>query len=509
MTVKGITVLFLFLCMMVSAMVSCTKQQSPAEQVNTTSAVQEVGKAVENAPQKESKKPLENEQSRPLTYAQLMGQPKDAPNIAGELYGVPVPIGNYYFSKKVVVTFSAPWRGTPQTKEELEDLVWQELLFSYEAFRRGIEASQDEIDEEIAKMLKADEVEFNWKEDTQAYQEWVQAKLNESIEAFENQMEHLVKLHKLRQEIIESMDPEVTEDEAYNKFLNEYNTLLVELVQCDKLSEAEEFYKEVIQPFPEGSDDKLIWKDLVLSFEAFSRGLEVSNEEIDKAIDVLLRTLEARFRWKQDAEKYSLWLQETFGLTEQAFREHIRFFVRADALLQKIFLGEQPKIDEDQYRGLLEKRKQVSSAYSAFFDKYKVTAQQLGGFTKFSQAQQFYKKIKREASAWEGKKRKQPERFKQPGFVALDFLINIWGFQKEDAYKMMEMPIGTIYKPSPIYKGHGVFKILKQRIAEPEKFQERRQYYFDRVKSIKKMQGYKEWVEDFKEKAEVKVYLEK
>ena len=134
------------------------------------------------------------------------------------------PLANYYFAKRVVMTFGAKWRGTPKDEVELEDLVWQELLFSYEAFNRGITASEKEINAEIEKILKADKVDFSFRVDKEKYQQWVKDKLNESIEAFNNQMEHLVKLEKLRTQLIASFDPEVTEEDAYAKFLNEYNT---------------------------------------------------------------------------------------------------------------------------------------------------------------------------------------------------------------------------------------------------------------------------------------------
>ena len=83
----------------------------------------------------------------------------------------------------------------------------------------------------------------------------------------------------------------------------------------------------------------------------------------------------------------------------------------------------------------------------------------------------------------------------------------MWKFQKDDSYEMLEMEPGQFYQPSPIYKGYAVFKILDIRRAEPEKSKERTQYYFDRVKTIKQYEAYKEWVKDFKEQANIKIYI--
>ncbi len=187
------------------------------------------------------------------------------PELAGQFFNMPVPMGNYYFAKKIVATFGAPWRGNPKTSEDLEDLTWQELVLSYEAFQRNITVSEDEVQEEVDKTLKADKVEFDREEDVEAYSDWAKEKLNESTEAFENQMKHLLQLRKLRQEVIDSIEPEVTEEEAYKKFLDEYNSLSVELVEIETQEEAQKFYKQALKPVVKKDLDKLIWDDLVLS----------------------------------------------------------------------------------------------------------------------------------------------------------------------------------------------------------------------------------------------------
>jgi len=295
-----------------------------------------------------------------LGFSPCFAQEDD--KIAGEFFGVPVPMNNYKFAKGVVVRLNAKWRGTPQNEEELEDLVWQELLFSYEAFNRDIEATREEIEEEIDKILKSDKVQFNRKEDKEAYQNWVEEKLKESVVAFEQQIEHLIKLEKLRQQVLDSIEPEVSEEEAYQKFLDEYNSLGVELIQFE------------------------------------------------------------------------------------------------DSQLQE--------------------------------------------------AQEFYKQVKSKPKLWEEKKEEKQESFRNlKGPYALDFLINLWGFKREDAYKMMDKKVDEFYKPSPIYKGYAVFKIVATRKADPEEFDKRKDYYFDKVKNIKKYQGFKDWAEKLKEQATIKVFI--
>jgi len=162
----------------------------------------------------------------------------------GEMFGIPVSMGNYYFAKRTLSVFGAKWSADPKTPAEVEDLVWQNLLLSYEAFKRGIEVSPQELDEEITKTLKGDKAPFNWKENNAEYEKWLKERINENGELFANQLKYLLQIQKLRQQVMDGINPSVTEEEAYQEFLNEYNTLELELAQFDDLKSAEEFYKK-------------------------------------------------------------------------------------------------------------------------------------------------------------------------------------------------------------------------------------------------------------------------
>ncbi|MCK4994629.1 MAG: hypothetical protein KAS13_06255 [Candidatus Omnitrophica bacterium] len=439
-----------------------------------------------------------------------LAQTQDAaePQIAGKIFGVEVPASNYYFAKRAVISFGAKWRGTPKDEKELEELVWQELLFSFESFRQEIQASPEEIDEEIEKLLQASKVEFKWRIDKEAYQNWVKDTLHTDIDAFRNQLEHLVKLEKLRKQTLDSFDPKVSQEEAYQKFLDEYNTLMVELKQFDEQKQAEEFHEKSIIPASTKETEELIWNDMLISYEAAKREIKADDEETNKEIIKLLRSYEAKFNWKEEADKYEAWVKETFNVSSEVFKNNIAQLVAIETLRLKIISKEEPEIKEkQQFQQFLEKNKMISIAYSLFFDTYLESKEDVLRFVDLQDAKAFYAKIKRTAGYWEDEKRKDPKSFKVPGFVALDFLINLWGFKSEDAYKMLEKDLGSFYPPSPIYKGYGVFKILKIRRAAPEEFDKRRDNYFSKVKTKKQYELYKQWVEELKQKAEIEKYI--
>ncbi len=279
------------------------------------------------------------------------------PKVAGEFFGIPVSMDNYLFAKSAVLVFGTRWGAQPKTPQELEDRVWEDLLLSYEAFRRNVTVEQSEVEEEVNNILASEKVSFDRKNNRKAYEDWVKERVGESAQIFENQIKHLLQLQKLREEVINSIQPTVTEAEAFQEFLNEYNTLSLELVQFDKLEDAENYYKKMKNP-------KM---------------------------------------WKREAKK-------------------------------------------------------------------------------------------------------NPKFAQKPGFVSLEFLIDMWKIPKEDAYAMIALPEGSVYKPAPIYKGYGVFHTLKKRVADKEKFPEYKSSYLEQVKRKKQYEGFGDWLKSFKKDAQTKVY---
>lgn len=279
------------------------------------------------------------------------------PTVAGEFFGVPVSMDNYRFAKAAVMIFRGQWGRDPQTPAELEDRVWEDLLLSYEAYRRHITVSQKEVDEELDKILKAENVVFDRSTDRAAYEKWVMDRTKQKPEVFENQLRHLMQLKRLREVMMDAVRPSVTEEEAYQEYLNEYNTLAVEFVRFDDESEAQAYYQ---------------------------------------------------------------------------------------------------------------KMKNVRS--------------------------------------WARQAKKDPKFALRPGFVSLECLIDLWKIPFKDAYAMLELKPDSVYPPTPVYKGWGVFHTLEKREAEPEKFSELKASYEEQVKRRKQYDGMIAWVEQLKKDAQVKRY---
>jgi hypothetical protein len=298
--------------------------------------------------------------AQPPAHSEAPGRASAQDMAVGEFSGwkAPVSKGNYYFVKSAIGIFGTRWGTQPQTEQEYEDRTWEQLVLSFEAYRRGISVDQTELDAEIAKMLTADKVTFDRVKDPAAYERWVGDKAKEPVQLFENQLRHLIQLEKLRTQVLNSFTGiTVTDQEAFQKFQDEYNTLELELVQFDELNKAKEYYGKMKSP--------------------------------------------------------------------------------------------------------------------AF---------------------------------WDAQGKKDPKFCRKPGFVSLEFLINMWKIPKDDCYKMMKLDVNTIYPPTPVWKGYGVFRIIRKRAADEKEFPRLKESYLKQVGMIKKYDQLNVWLKDLKRDAGIIVY---
>ena len=83
----------------------------------------------------------------------------------------------------------------------------------------------------------------------------------------------------------------------------------------------------------------------------------------------------------------------------------------------------------------------------------------------------------------------------------------MWKIPKEDLYKMLAFEVDSVYPPTPIYRGYGVFHILRKRLADESKFPKLRESYYEQIRTRKKYEGFNRWLERLKEEANIKVYV--
>ncbi|MDD5553251.1 MAG: hypothetical protein PHE18_05180 [Candidatus Omnitrophica bacterium] len=294
--------------------------------------------------------------------ARVYGQsPESGQKNAGEFFDIKVPEENYFFVKSALLVFGSNGIPLADKPEELEERTWDELLLSYEAFRRKIEVKPEELEAEITKVLQHEKVDFDWRADSAAFEKWAREKINEPAELFKNQLRHMLTVQKLRQQVMDGIVPQVKEEEARQEFRNEHNSLSVELAEFDSLKEARDFYG----------------------------------------------------------------------------------------------------------------------------------------------------KAKKQKDFWEKERASRADRFRRPGFVSLEFLMDIWGFPRDAAYKMMRLKKGSIHPPEPIYKGYAVFLVLDTRPANEALYEKTKKGYYEQIRQKKKYKGLHEWLVNLRKQANIRIYKTK
>lgn len=164
-----------------------------------------------------------------------------ANEIAGEIFGVPVPMGNYYFAERVHGTFQSP-EERKMTPAEMEKNVWHNLILSYQASIKKIEVTQKEFDEWTDSVLTVLDLKFTRTKDPEKYKAWVNDTLKETVELFENQMRYMATIEKLKREMVKEMQVTVSEDDMKADFMNTENHVGGDYTLFDTKKEADDFY---------------------------------------------------------------------------------------------------------------------------------------------------------------------------------------------------------------------------------------------------------------------------
>jgi hypothetical protein len=167
--------------------------------------------------------------------------------IAGYLFGTPVPASNYWFAKRVAHQFPRPGE-EGLSEADRERNIWEALILHYEATRRGVSVSEAELDSRIQEVLRSEGRSFTRHDDPAAYERWVRETLNEPVELFENQMRYLLMIDTLKDQVRQSAAVEVTEEEMQQEFLNEQHHIGGEMVTFKTKEDAESFYAGMKEP---------------------------------------------------------------------------------------------------------------------------------------------------------------------------------------------------------------------------------------------------------------------
>lgn len=139
---------------------------------------------------------------------------------AGEVFGKSVSFQEYNRFARATQLFM-PSDKPVEDAELLRDYTWQNIIYAHEARLKGIKVSDEEVREEIAKILKQQGLTDPTPEQ---YKAWLARSLQISTREFEEGLREFMRIQKLlRAEIVKSMpageleksaDPKTTDPKA-------------------------------------------------------------------------------------------------------------------------------------------------------------------------------------------------------------------------------------------------------------------------------------------------------
>ena len=167
---------------------------------------------------------------------------------AGEIFGIPVSMSNYVFAKRIAYIFPRPWGAADLPEKDREPLIWESLILSYESFRRGITATDDEVEAMVNELLQNQQQTFTRRGKPDEYHAWAQKTLGYDAELLENQVKFLLQIKKLKDQVREEQAVTATDAEMQREFLNEKNHVGGEMAVFDKQEDAQAFYEQMKAP---------------------------------------------------------------------------------------------------------------------------------------------------------------------------------------------------------------------------------------------------------------------
>ncbi len=174
-------------------------------------------------------------------------------NIIGQAFGKPVTNEEFLFYYKTALIFTRSSdkerKEAERTDEERRQEAWQNLVFTKEAKLIGIKVDKKEVIAELKRLLSEKNIEYG----TDKYNSWVLSTFGEDQKVFQQRIEDLLLVNKF---LKIKMNPEVsvTEEEARDKFLNQYNSFESEYILFDNAKEAKEFAQKA-------KDNPRLWRD--------------------------------------------------------------------------------------------------------------------------------------------------------------------------------------------------------------------------------------------------------
>lgn len=207
---------------------------------------------------------------------------------AGEVFGKTVSFQEFsqYYRGSQIFSFG---QDLPDDPDVLRQVTWQNLIYAREARRKNYKVSDDEVHEELMRLMANQGLA---QADSSAYQGWVRSVLKMEPHQFENQLREVIRVQKMLKEVsrISMEAPNDTEIENFN--LLENSRIALQAAAFPTVKDAEDFLKKVRNPASWDAETAKI-PDQVMSLPEASLAETVQGLRMDSAMALELQKLPA------------------------------------------------------------------------------------------------------------------------------------------------------------------------------------------------------------------------
>jgi len=232
------------------------------------------------------------------------------------------------------------------------------------------------------------------------------------------------------------------------------------------------------------------WQSLILSRQAKSQKLEVTDGEVRREV---LRLLEAQKIVDPTPDTYRRWLESTVRETPVQFENKIREILRIRKLITSINETPMETPTEDE-------------VHEAFFLDQNQFSAELVRFETEEAAKEFYDNHQSPRS-WEQFAKEESDRVETGPMTSLNGWIGA-RLPKEKALFFHEQASNFVTEPVLIGSQFVVFRVLEIKVADVANLQgELKDQYFERLTVQKKNTRFLLWLQDIFQQANLKDYL--
>lgn len=238
--------------------------------------------------------------------------------------------------------------------------------------------------------------------------------------------------------------------------------------------------------------ERYIWEALILHLESFRRGITVTDEELEKRVNSVLKSQQQTFTRAGDHAAYHRWVQQTLNEDVELFENQMRYLYQADKLKEQVRASFAVPVTEEEMR-------------QEFLNEQHHVGGEMVTFDAHADAAAFYQRMK-DPAAWEAMKAEGVHKVRPVSLMTLEAYMDLWGIPKDQMYAFHALPLGSIGEPMPFGKQWCVYRLLEKRTGDLAEFPKQREAYLKQLTAKKQYEELKKWIEQLKASARLEVY---